>query len=117
MREMSVVAIVNPISGVGANPRAAAERAALLREAARKRGLNLEIEFTSRGGHARELAESAVRGGATPGVVWGGDGTLNEAGSALIGTDAGLGLVPAGGGNGLAGAPGGARGPPAGPGG
>ena len=99
---MSVVAIVNPISGVGANPRAAAERAALLREAARKRGLNLEIEFTSRGGHARELAESAVRGGATLVVVWGGDGTLNEAGSALIGTDAVLGLVPAGSGNGLA---------------
>lgn len=99
---MSVVAIVNPISGAGANPLAAAERAALLRAEAEKRGLNLEIHFTSRGGHARELAASAVRDGATLVIVWGGDGTLNEAGSSLVGTGAVLGLVPAGSGNGLA---------------
>jgi diacylglycerol kinase (ATP) len=35
-------------------------------------------------------------------VVWGGDGTINEAGSEMLGTGVPLGIVPAGSGNGLA---------------
>jgi YegS/Rv2252/BmrU family lipid kinase len=35
-------------------------------------------------------------------IVWGGDGTLNEAGAGLLGSTTALGLVPSGSGNGLA---------------
>lgn len=99
---MSVIAIVNPISGAGADTNVAARRAAMLREAAGRRGIPLDVHMTERGGHARELAEAAVASGATLVIAWGGDGTINEAGTALMGTPAALGVVPAGSGNGLA---------------
>ena len=47
--------------------------------------------------------ERAVADRADLVIVWGGDGTLNEVGAALLGTDTAIGLVPAGSGNGLAG--------------
>jgi diacylglycerol kinase (ATP) len=99
---MSTIAIVNPISGARANQSVAAARVALLRTEAERRGVRLEIHLTERGGHARELAAASVAAGAELVIVWGGDGTLNEAGSALIGTRTTLGLVPSGSGNGLA---------------
>ena len=46
-------------------------------------------------------------------IVWGGDGTVNEAGSVLMGSPTALGLVPAGSGNGLAAALGVSRDPAA----
>ena len=58
--------------------------------------------MTERQGHARELAVAARRRGATMFVAWGGDGTVNEVGSALVGSDAALAIVPSGSGNGLA---------------
>ncbi len=99
---MSVIAIVNPISGAGADTTVAARRAAMLREAADRRGIGLDIRFTERAGHARELATAAVASGATLVIAWGGDGTINEVGAALIRTHTVLGVVPAGSGNGLA---------------
>lgn len=97
-----IEAIVNPISGAGADPTAASRRVEMLRAEAERRGLAIEIHLTERGGHARELAAGAVARGAQLLVVWGGDGTINEAGSELIGTAVPLGIVPAGSGNGLA---------------
>jgi diacylglycerol kinase (ATP) len=99
---MSVLAIINPISGAGANPSIAAERIALLRLEAERRGIAVDIHLTERGGHARELATAAAAAGAKLVIVWGGDGTINEAGSALLNTGTTLGVVPAGSGNGLA---------------
>jgi len=57
---------------------------------------------TERPGHARELAAAARRRGVMTFVAWGGDGTVNEVGSALVGSDAALAIVPSGSGNGLA---------------
>jgi YegS/Rv2252/BmrU family lipid kinase len=95
-------AIINPISGAGADPDAATRRARVIEEAAKRRGVAATIEFTRRHGHARELAAAALDANAGSVVVWGGDGTFNEAASALVGSSIPIGLVPAGSGNGLA---------------
>jgi len=57
---------------------------------------------TERAGHAADLARDALADGCGLIVAVGGDGTLNEVASALLGTTATLGLVPCGSGNGLA---------------
>jgi len=97
-----VVAVINPVSGAGLDPQAAARRTALVREVLGRHGLTPGVHLTERGGHARALAAAAAAAGADLVIVWGGDGTVNEAGSALIGSRTALGLVPAGSGNGLA---------------
>lgn len=96
--------IINPISGAGADASVAPRRKAMVESAARDRGAAVTIAFTQRQGHARELGEAARAGSAAGVIVWGGDGTFNETAGALIGTSIPIGLVPAGSGNGLAGA-------------
>ena len=99
---MKVAAIINPISGAGADADAAARRIAILTEQLERRGLRASIALTTHAGHARELAAAAANDRADVAIVWGGDGTVNEAGTALLGTETALALVPAGSGNGLA---------------
>jgi diacylglycerol kinase (ATP) len=94
--------IINPISGAGADPHAAGRRVAQVEASAAERGLGAVVRVTERAGHAVELAAAAVTAGASSVIVWGGDGTFNEASGALIGTGIPVGLVPAGSGNGLA---------------
>ena len=86
--------ILNPRSGTGQQ----ANQAVQLR--ARVRGA--EVRLTERPRHATELARQAVADGCELVVAVGGDGTINEIGSALTGTNVTLGLVPCGSGNGLA---------------
>ena len=99
---MSIVAIINPVSGAGADRSAAAKRVALVQAEAQRRGLSAEIHLTERAGHARDLAAASAAADVDLVIVWGGDGTLNETGAGLIGSRTVLGLVPAGSGNGLA---------------
>lgn len=99
---MSVVAIINPIAGAGANLSVRSARVSLVRAEAERRGLRVEIHLTERAGHARELAAASVKAGAGLVIAWGGDGTINEIGSALLDTQTTLGVVPSGSGNGLA---------------
>jgi diacylglycerol kinase (ATP) len=97
-----VVIIINPISGAGRRrdvARLRAEQAAALVE---QRRLDAEVYVTERPGHAHELAQAARRRGVTMFVAWGGDGTVNEVGSALVESPASLAIVPSGSGNGLA---------------
>ncbi|WP_236668649.1 diacylglycerol/lipid kinase family protein [Hymenobacter rubidus] len=61
-----------------------------------------EIRPTAYAGHAVELARQAATEGFRVVVAVGGDGTINEVGRGLLGTDAALGIVPQGSGNGLA---------------
>ena len=96
--------IINPISGAGSDVNAGARRAGIVEDAARERSLEVNVAVTRSAGHARELGAAALTAGAAAVVVWGGDGTFNEAASALIGSSIPVGLVPAGSGNGLAGA-------------
>jgi YegS/Rv2252/BmrU family lipid kinase len=100
---MRIVAIVNPVSGAGLHPDAARRRVALIHDELKERKLSASIHLTERPGHARELAAAAVADRADLVIVWGGDGTVNEAGSAIAGSATALGLIPAGSGNGLAG--------------
>ncbi len=99
---MDVFAIVNPLSGAGANPAVAAARVALLTERFAAAGVTGTVHLTERGGHAGELASSAVALGVPTVLVWGGDGTINEVGSIVAGTSSAMGIVPAGSGNGFA---------------
>jgi YegS/Rv2252/BmrU family lipid kinase len=96
-----IAIIINPIAG-GARPEAArgrAELAAAVLAASREEG---EVFVTERKGHARELAAAALARGVRLIVAWGGDGTINEVGSAVAFGQTPLGIVPAGSGNGLA---------------
>ena len=76
-------------------------RAELAAAEIERRGVDGEIFLTERAGHARELAQAALRLGARLVVAWGGDGTMNEIGGALAFTSAALAIVPSGSGNGL----------------
>lgn len=63
--------------------------------------LDGSVVATERPRHATELAARAVGEGCTHVVAIGGDGTMNEVATALVGTAAIFGLIPCGSGNGL----------------
>lgn len=97
-----VAIVINPISGGGGRLDVARRRAELAAAVTARHGVDAEVFVTERPGHARELAAAALAQGASLVIAWGGDGTVNEVGSALAFRDATLGLVPSGSGNGLA---------------
>lgn len=90
--------IFNPRSGHNArNPWLLEHARAFIAE----HGLDADVVPTERPLHATELALRALDEGCRLVVAIGGDGTMNEVACALIGTDATLGLIPCGSGNGL----------------
>jgi YegS/Rv2252/BmrU family lipid kinase len=95
-----ITVIINPIAGGGRDQ--GRRRRAIAQSALASCGEPAEIRLTERRGHAREIAADAVARGARLVLAWGGDGTINEVGSALMSRPAALGIVPAGSGNGLA---------------
>ena len=99
---MRVAVIINPVSGAHGHPEAARQCAQLATKLLSAAHHAHEVHVTERGGHAYELAQSAIARGASLVVAWGGDGTMNEVGRAVAFSDATLGLIPAGSGNGLA---------------
>src|SRR3954464_9582547 len=98
---MSVVIIINPVFG-GLASSEVRRRIELAKAILRPLSEPGEVRVSERRGHARQLAERAVADGARLVFAWGGDGTVNEVSSALVGTAAALGIIPAGSGNGLA---------------
>jgi diacylglycerol kinase (ATP) len=96
-----VTIIINPVSG-GATLATARQRAHTSSAQIVAGGEAGEVFLTERRGHGRDLAQAAVRRGDRLVIAWGGDGTVNEVASALVGTGTTLGIVPAGSGNGLA---------------
>ena len=60
------------------------------------------VFVSERVGHARDLAHAAIARGVSTIVAWGGDGTMNEVGSAAAFTNTSIALIPSGSGNGLA---------------
>jgi YegS/Rv2252/BmrU family lipid kinase len=95
-----VVVIINPISGPKRRG-TPSERVQLAKRAFDTFGMSGDIRLTERSHHAYELAEEAVRAGASLVIAWGGDGTINEVGRALAHSGTSLGIIPGGSGNGL----------------
>ncbi len=90
--------IINPVSGISNKARI---KELLHKKIDRKR-FHPEIIFSQYAGHVEELSREAAGAGLDLVVVVGGDGSVNEAGAGLVGTDTPLGIIPTGSGNGLA---------------
>jgi YegS/Rv2252/BmrU family lipid kinase len=96
------VVIINPLSGHGRIETQIHDHAALARELLKRHGIECVVRPTTAQGDARTFAREAVEDGCDLVIAWGGDGTVNEAASALVHSAATLAIVPAGSGNGLA---------------
>jgi diacylglycerol kinase (ATP) len=96
-----IAIIINPMSG-GARRGQAQQRAELALSVLASCREDGEVFVSERRGHVRELAAAAVTRGARLVIAWGGDGTMNEAGSALMHGPTPLSIIPSGSGNGLA---------------
>lgn len=92
-----VLYIVNPHSGVGRKKIIETE----IKERTDADEIDFSIVHTTHRGHATEIARKH-RDDMDIVVAVGGDGTVNEVGSGLIGGHAALGIIPCGSGNGLA---------------
>lgn len=90
--------IVNPIAGHG--------RASFTQEELQPyfiKGVHeLTVKISKYKNHATELTKASILEHANIIVACGGDGTINEVASCLIGTEIALGILPMGSGNGLA---------------
>ncbi len=93
-----ILFIINPISGVQQK----AKLPVLIPTYFTEDEFIILIEFTQYAGHATLLAKQAAQLGYDAVVACGGDGTINEIGSALVGTNTALAILPMGSGNGLA---------------
>ena len=89
--------IVNPVSGSGRR-----KKALKMIEAHLDRNkFNFDLVQTEYHRHAIELTQQAIADGCEAVIIAGGDGSINEVGATLAGTDVALGIIPAGSGNGL----------------
>lgn len=68
----------------------------------RRLGFDVTTAVTTGPGHATEIAREAAMRGDYAVLACGGDGTVNEVGTGLVGSATALGILPAGSGNGLA---------------
>ena len=89
--------IINPFSGVGKK----GHLPKLLEIHFRDTPHHWELLETQRPGHGTELAKTAADQGFDMVVAIGGDGSVNEVMTGLIGTESVLGIIPAGSGNGF----------------
>jgi diacylglycerol kinase (ATP) len=96
------VVIINPLSGQGRHASQIEAHAQLAHAVLAAHGISATIRPTTKAGDAHAFAADAARSGCDLVIAWGGDGTINEAASALIHTTVPLGIIPAGSGNGLA---------------
>jgi len=93
-----LLVVINPIAGKGFAPR--------LLDSAGNSPLHkiyrVDMVVTEGSGHAFKLAQKACDEGYDAVIAAGGDGTVNEVASGLIGTPVALGIIASGSGNGLA---------------
>lgn len=95
---MKVQTIINPIAGVGSKRKIPK----MIQQMCDEAGFDLTITFTEYAGHASDVTRKAIEKGADCIIAVGGDGTVNEIARAMLHTNAVLGIIPKGSGNGLA---------------
>ena len=93
-----ILAIINPVSGTGGKDKIPR----LIDTVVDNDRNDVSIIATEYPGHACEIAKQAVKDKIDIVVAIGGDGTVNEVGSAVCGSDTAMAIVPCGSGNGLA---------------
>lgn len=93
-----ILFIVNPISGIEGKQHLPRLVASYINQDLYR----YEITYTQYRHHARDIARSAVQRQFDAVVAVGGDGSINEIASQLVGSRVALGIVPLGSGNGLA---------------
>lgn len=98
MQKKRVVFIVNPVSGTTRKKRVRE----IIASAVDTSLYDWQERLTEYAGHATEIAREVATQGVDIVVAVGGDGTVNETASGLVHTNAALGIVPCGSGNGLA---------------
>lgn len=98
MEKEKVLIIINPISGTGR------QRTALkaIKNGIDRINFDFEVKETKYACHATEIARQAAADKYDIVVAVGGDGTVNEVASGLVGTETKMGIIPCGSGNGLA---------------
>lgn len=92
---MKILFIINPVAGRGR----AKSIAPLIEEECEKYGIEYTLKFTTGPKQATYLAIEGIKEGYCKIVAVGGDGTLNEVVNGLGGSNAILGIIPAGTGN------------------
>lgn len=97
-KPLKVQAIINPVSGVGSKVKIPS----MIKDIYEREKAALKVTFTEYAGHASELTKQAIADGARVIIAVGGDGTVNEIARSMIYSDATLGIIPKGSGNGLA---------------
>ena len=98
MTKQRIKFIINPNSGVK-NKKIVLPA---IQEYLNSRKYDYDISYTEFAGHANELSAKAVQDGFETVVAVGGDGSVNEVATSLIGTNVNLGILPLGSGNGFA---------------
>lgn len=93
-----IIFIVNPISGHHDK----SKFPAIVESLIDKNKYDYTIAFTEYGGHAKELTANAIADGFDDIAAVGGDGTINEVATTMIGSEQTFAIVPYGSGNGLA---------------
>ncbi|WP_341227316.1 diacylglycerol kinase family protein [uncultured Arcticibacterium sp.] len=99
MSKQDILFVINPNSGTD-RKKSSLENSIKSHLSAEKS--NAIIVYTKRPLHAQEIVQSYLKKGIKEVVAVGGDGTINEVASQLIGTDVVLNLISKGSGNGLA---------------
>lgn len=93
-----ILFIINPISGVGKKN----VLPDLIKKHLDDTAFSYEIVYTQYRGHARKISKEAADNKIDIVCVAGGDGSVNEAGTALINRETALAILPTGSGNGIA---------------
>lgn len=92
-----ILFIINPTSGIGKQK----DVEKYIFSNFDKKKWNIDISYTEYAGHGYEISKNAANNYKIV-VAVGGDGTVNEVGTALVGSKTALGIIPTGSGNGLA---------------